>query len=40
MGMGAFIRFKAEPDEVTISIVGDIMLSRGVQKYLDEYGFD
>ena len=40
MGMGAFIRFKAEPDEVTISIVGDIMLSRGVQKYLDEYGYD
>lgn len=29
-----------EPDRITISITGDIMLSRGVQKYLDQYGYD
>lgn len=40
IGIGAAIRPPAKPDEVTISIVGDIMLSRGVQKYLEEYGYD
>lgn len=37
---GALVRFQSRPDEITISFVGDIMLSRGVQKYLEEYGYD
>lgn len=28
------------PDSLTISITGDIMLSRGVTQYLDQYGYD
>lgn len=31
---------KTRPDEITISLTGDIMLSRGVQRYLEEYGYD
>lgn len=31
---------KTGPDEITISLTGDIMLSRGVQRYLEEYGYD
>lgn len=27
-------------NQITISITGDIMLSRGVQQYLDQYGYD
>ncbi len=38
--LGALFRFKSKPDEITISFVGDIMLSRGVQTYLEEYGYD
>lgn len=37
---GALVRTEPKPDELTISLVGDIMLSRGVQKYLEEYGYD
>ncbi len=34
------IENRKEPGQITISITGDIMLSRGVQQYLDEYGYD
>lgn len=37
---GAAVWFKADQDEITISLVGDIMLSRGVQSYLQEFGYD
>lgn len=33
-------RFRAGGRRVTISFAGDIMLSRGVEKYLKEYGYD
>lgn len=36
----AAIRFQAGNGRVTISFAGDIMLSRGVEKYLTEYGYD
>lgn len=32
--------FENVNDQVTISFAGDIMLSRGVEKYLKEYGYD
>lgn len=37
---GAAAWLKADQEEITISLVGDIMLSRGVQNYLDEFGYD
>ena len=38
--IGALVLFRSQPDEITISFVGDIMLSRGVQSYLEEFGYD
>lgn len=38
--IGALVWFRSQPDEITISFVGDIMLSRGVQRYLEEFGYD
>lgn len=38
--IGAMLWQKTGPDEITISLTGDIMLSRGVQRYLEEYGYD
>lgn len=37
---GIMLLQKTRPDEITISLTGDIMLSRGVQRYLEEYGYD
>lgn len=37
---GTMLWQKTRPDEITISLTGDIMLSRGVQRYLEEYGYD
>lgn len=38
-GIGA-ARWKEAKREAVVTIVGDIMLSRGVQQYLTEYGYD
>lgn len=38
--IGAVYRFRHTNGQVTVSFAGDIMLSRGVEKYLKEYGYD
>lgn len=40
LGIGGMGWFEGEEDTITISIAGDIMLSRGVDAYLKEYGYD
>lgn len=39
-GVTGYVLKKSRPSQITISLTGDIMLSRGVGQYLDEYGFD